>query len=79
MLRIPRALETLTELAILKVLVILRASETFKARNTPQARDTLQAQATTFKLLRAPGKAVILARIRELHTSQDQQELQFKG
>jgi hypothetical protein len=78
-LRIPRALETLTELAILKVLVILRASETFKARNTPQARDTLQAQATTSELLRARGKAVILARTRELHTSQDQQELQLKG
>jgi hypothetical protein len=78
-LRIPRALETLTELAILKVLVILRASETSKVRNTPQARDTLQAQATSFELLRARGKAVILARIRELHTSQDQQELQLKG
>ena len=75
----PRALETLTELAILKVLVILRASETFKARNTPQARDTVQAQATTSELQRARGKAVILARIRELRTSQDQQELQLKG
>jgi hypothetical protein len=77
-LRIPRALETLTELAILKELVALRASETFKARNTPQARDTLQGT-TTFQFLRARGKAVILARIRELHTSQDRQELQFQG
>jgi hypothetical protein len=77
--RIPRALETLTGLAILEALVILRASETFKARNTPQARDTLQAQATSLELLRTWDKAVILARIREPHTSRDQQEVQFKG
>jgi hypothetical protein len=66
------------ELAIFKVLVLLRASETFKERNTPQARDILL-DTTTLQFLRARGKPVILARIRDLHTSQDRQELQFQG